>query len=260
MGKTALCLTLAQNAAIQANAVVGVFSLEMSKESLVMRMLSSEAKVDAHRFRSGYLARDDWARLAGALGTISEARIFIDDTPGISVLEMRAKARRLAAEQKGLDLIIVDYLQLMSGSSRRSESRQQEVSQISRELKGLAKELNVPLVALSQLSRAPETRTDHRPILADLRESGAIEQDADVVAFIYRDEQYNRTEENEGLAEVIIAKQRNGPTGTVNLAFLKQFTRFENAWLNDDRTLSSASDGGQHPSKSQNQLPSSSDF
>ncbi|HZH31233.1 MAG TPA: replicative DNA helicase [Pyrinomonadaceae bacterium] len=260
MGKTALCLTLAQNAAIQANAVVGVFSLEMSKESLVMRMLSSEAKVDAHRFRSGYLARDDWARLAGALGTISEARIFIDDTPGISVLEMRAKARRLAAEQKGLDLIIVDYLQLMSGSSRRSESRQQEVSQISRELKGLAKELNVPLVALSQLSRAPETRTDHRPILADLRESGAIEQDADVVAFIYRDEQYNRTEENEGLAEVIIAKQRNGPTGTANLVFLKQFTRFENAWRDDDRTLSSASDGGQLPSKSQNQLPSSSDF
>ncbi|HYO99201.1 MAG TPA: DnaB-like helicase C-terminal domain-containing protein, partial [Pyrinomonadaceae bacterium] len=141
-----------------------------------------------------------------------------------------AKARRLAAEQKRLDLIIVDYLQLMSGSSKRSESRQQEVSQISRELKGLAKELNVPLVALSQLSRAPEARTDHRPQLADLRESGAIEQDADVVAFIYREEQYNRTEENAGIAEVIIAKQRNGPTGTVNLAFLKEFTRFENMW------------------------------
>ncbi|HEX8853434.1 MAG TPA: DnaB-like helicase C-terminal domain-containing protein, partial [Pyrinomonadaceae bacterium] len=153
-----------------------------------------------------------------------------DDTPGITVLEMRAKARRLAAEQKRLDLIIVDYLQLMSGSSRRSESRQQEVSQISRELKGLAKELNVPLVALSQLSRAPESRTDHRPQLADLRESGAIEQDADVVAFIYREEQYTRTEENAGLAELIIAKQRNGPTGTVKLAFLKEFTRFENMW------------------------------
>ncbi len=167
---TSLCLTLAQNAAIQAQAVVGVFSLEMSKESLVMRMLSSEARVDAHRFRSGFLSRDEWARLAGALGTLAETRIFIDDTPGISVLEMRAKARRLAAEQKKLDLIIVDYLQLMSGSSRRAESRQQEVSQISRELKALAKELNVPLIALSQLSRAPENRTDHRPQLADLRE------------------------------------------------------------------------------------------
>ncbi|HEY0385678.1 MAG TPA: DnaB-like helicase C-terminal domain-containing protein, partial [Pyrinomonadaceae bacterium] len=227
---TALCLTLAQNAAISAQAVVGIFSLEMSKESLVMRMLSSEARVDAHRFRSGFLSRDEWARLAGALGTLAETKIFIDDTPGISVLEMRAKSRRLAAEQKKLDLIIVDYLQLMSGSSRRAESRQQEVSQISRELKGLAKELNVPLIALSQLSRAPESRTDHRPQLADLRESGAIEQDADVVAFIYREEQYNRTEENAGIAEIIIAKQRNGPTGTAKLAFLKEFTRFENMW------------------------------
>lgn len=477
MGKTALCLTLAQNAAIQARAVVGIFSLEMSKESLVMRMLSSEGRVDAHRFRSGFLSRDEWARLAGALGTLAETRIYIDDTPGITVLEMRAKARRLAAEQKKLDLIIVDYLQLMSGSSRRSESRQQEVSQISRELKALAKELNVPLIALSQLSRAPENRTDHRPQLADLREcvtgetlvlladgrrlpiarlvgtapevlslsaegrivpaksdkvwkvglrpvfdvhlasgrriratakhrlrgwegwkrvdellpgdrlavarrlpepkealvwpdarvallgqligdgsskirqaerlsawiasrkpntnvdtlpqecfenikslmreqgistsqmaatrgtafgssyqfsfapsralvaeygsilrnnelvarasddifwdrvvevepagekevydltvpgpeswladgiishnSGAIEQDADVVAFIYREEQYNRTEENAGMAEIIIAKQRNGPTGVAKLAFLKEFTRFENMW------------------------------
>jgi replicative DNA helicase len=227
---TSLCLTLAQNAAIQAQAVVGVFSLEMSKESLVMRMLCSEGRVDAHRFRSGFLSKDEWARLAGALGILADARIYIDDTPGISVLEMRAKARRLAAEQKKLDLIIVDYLQLMSGSSRRSESRQQEVSQISRDLKGLAKELNVPLIALSQLSRAPEARSDHRPQLSDLRESGSIEQDADLVAFIYREEQYNRTEENEGVAELIIAKQRNGPTGTVNLAFLKEFTRFENLW------------------------------
>ncbi len=230
MGKTSLCLTLAQNAAIQAQAVIGVFSLEMSKESLVMRMLCSEGRVDAHRFRSGFLAREEWGRLAQALGTLAEAKIFIDDTPGISVLEMRAKSRRLAAEQKRLDLIIVDYLQLMSGSSRRTDSRQQEVSQISRELKGLAKELNVPLVALSQLSRAPEARTDHRPQLADLRESGAIEQDADVVAFIYREEQYNRTEENAGIAEIIIAKQRNGPTGMAKLAFLKEFTRFENMW------------------------------
>ncbi|HVG30897.1 MAG TPA: replicative DNA helicase [Pyrinomonadaceae bacterium] len=170
MGKTSFCLTLAQNAALQAGAVVGVFSLEMSKESLVMRMLCSEGHVDAHRFRNGFLSREEWGRMAGALGRLAETKIYIDDTPGISVLEMRAKARRLAAEQKRLDLIIVDYLQLMSGSSRRSESRQQEVSQISRELKGLAKELNVPLVALSQLSRAPEARTDHRPQLADLRE------------------------------------------------------------------------------------------
>ncbi len=230
MGKTSFALTLAQNAAIHAQAVVGVFSLEMSKESLVMRMLCSEGHVDAHRFRTGFLSRDEWGRLAGALGRLAETRIYIDDTPGISVLEMRAKARRLAAEQKKLDLIIVDYLQLMSGSSRRAESRQQEVSQISRELKGLAKELNVPLIALSQLSRAPESRTDHRPQLADLRESGAIEQDADVVAFIYREEQYNRTEENAGIAEIIVSKQRNGPTGVVKLAFLKEFTRFENMW------------------------------
>lgn len=229
MGKTSFCLTVAQNAAIQAGAVVGVFSLEMSKESLVMRMLCSEGRVDAHRFRSGYLSRDEWARLAGALGTLAETKIFIDDTPGISALEMRAKARRLAAEQKRLDLIIVDYLQLMSGG-KRVESRQQEVSQISRELKGLAKELNVPLIALSQLSRATETRSDHRPQLSDLRESGSIEQDADVVAFIFREEQYNRTEENEGKSEIIIAKQRNGPTGTCELAFLKEFTRFENLW------------------------------
>jgi replicative DNA helicase len=172
-GKTSLCLTLAQNAAIQANAVVAVFSLEMSKEALVMRMLCSEARVDAHRFRSGFLARNEWPQLASALATLSEAKIYIDDTPGISVLEMRAKARRLAAEQKQLDLIIVDYLQLMSGS-RRTESRQQEVSQISRELKALAKEMNVPVIALSQLSRASETRTDHRPVLSDLRESGCV--------------------------------------------------------------------------------------
>jgi replicative DNA helicase len=230
MGKTAFCLNVAQNAAIKAGAVVGIFSLEMSKESLVMRMLSSEARVDAHRFRTGYLSRDEWARLAGALGTLADAKIFVDDTPGISVLEMRAKARRLAAEQKRLDLIVVDYLQLMSGGGRRTESRQQEVSQISRELKGLAKELNVPLVALSQLSRAAETRTDHRPQLSDLRESGAIEQDADVVGFIYREEYYNSTDENANKAEIIIAKQRNGPTGTVELAFIKEFTRFEDMW------------------------------
>jgi replicative DNA helicase len=226
MGKTALCLTLAQNAAILEKAVVAVFSLEMSKEQLVMRMLSSEAKVDAHRFRTGYLTREEWGRLAQAIGTLSEAKIFIDDTAGISVLEMRAKTRRLFSEQKKIDLIVVDYLQLMSGS-KRSESRQQEVSQISRELKGLAKELNVPIVALSQLSRAPEARNPPRPMMSDLRESGSIEQDADVVAFIYREDYYKPTEENAGIAELLISKQRNGPTGTVKLAFLKEFTRFE---------------------------------
>ena len=227
MGKTALCLTLAQNAAIMEKAVVAVFSLEMSKEQLVMRMLSSEAKVDAHRFRTGYLTRDEWGRLAEAIGTLSEAKIFIDDTAGISVLEMRAKTRRLFAEQKKLDLIVVDYMQLMSGS-KKTESRQQEVSQISRELKALAKELQVPVVALSQLSRAPEARNPPRPMMSDLRESGSIEQDADVVAFIYREDYYKPTEENAGMAELLISKQRNGPTGTVKLAFLKEFTRFEN--------------------------------
>lgn len=227
MGKTALGLTIAQNSAVQEKAVVAVFSLEMSQEQLVMRMLSSEAKVDAQRFRTGYLTRDEWGRLAGGIETLSNAKIFIDDTPGISVLEMRAKARRLAAEQKALDLIVVDYLQLMGGS-RRVESRQQEVSQISRELKSLAKELNVPVIAISQLSRAPEARNPPKPLMSDLRESGSIEQDADVVAFIYREDYYNRTDENNGLAELIIAKQRNGPTGTIRLAFLKEFTRFEN--------------------------------
>ncbi len=227
MGKTALCLTVAQNAAILENAVVGIFSLEMSKEQLVMRMMSSEAKVDAKRFRQGMLSREEWERLGRAIGTLSDTKIFIDDTPGISVLEMRAKARRLAAEQKRLDLIVVDYLQLMSGSGR-TESRQQEVSKISRELKGLAKEMNVPVIALSQLSRAPEARNPPKPMMSDLRESGSIEQDADVVAFIYREDYYKPDEENQGMAELIISKQRNGPTGTVRLAFLKEFTRFEN--------------------------------
>jgi len=191
-----------------------------------MRMMASEAKVDASRFRRGILSRDEWERLARAIGTLAEARMFIDDTPGISVLEMRAKARRLAAEQKRLDLIVVDYLQLMTGG--RTENRQQEVSQISRELKGLAKELNVPVIALSQLSRAPEARNPPKPMMSDLRESGSIEQDADVVAFIYREDYYKPTDENAGMAELLISKQRNGPTGTIKLAFLKEFTRFEN--------------------------------
>ncbi len=173
------------------------------------------------------MTRDEWGRLAEAIGTLSNAKIFIDDTPGISVLEMRAKTRRLFTEQKKLDLIVVDYMQLMSGG-KRTESRQQEVSQISRELKGLAKEMQVPIIALSQLSRAPEARNPPRPMMSDLRESGSIEQDADVVAFIYREDYYKPSEENAGIAELLIAKQRNGPTGTVKLAFLKEFTRFEN--------------------------------
>ncbi|MGE3466045.1 MAG: replicative DNA helicase [Pyrinomonadaceae bacterium] len=229
MGKTALCLTLAQNAALKTGAVVAVFSLEMSKEQLVTRMLSSEAHINAHRFRTGHLMQNEWGRLSGAIATLSEAKIFIDDTPAISALEIRAKVRRLAAEQKALDLIVIDYLQLMSGGGgRRSENRQQEVSQISRELKALAKEMDVPVVALSQLSRAPEARTPPKPLMSDLRESGSIEQDADVVAFIYREDYYKPTDENQGLAELIVSKQRNGPTGTVKLAFLKEFTRFEN--------------------------------
>jgi len=227
MGKTSLALTLAQHAAIKSDAVVGIFSLEMSAEALAMRMLCSEAQVDGQKFRSGFLNNEEWTRLAKSLNTLANTRIFIDDTAAISVLEMRAKARRLATEQRKRHMIIVDYLQLMSGTSGRFESRQQEVSQISRELKALAKELDVPMVALSQLSRAPENRTDHRPQLADLRESGAIEQDADVVAFIYRDEQYNRTEANRNIAELIVAKQRNGPTDTVYLAFRSQLVRFE---------------------------------
>jgi replicative DNA helicase len=237
MGKTSFALMLAENAAIHAGAVVGMFSLEMSKEALVTRMLCSQGNIDQQRFRNGFLSRAEWAQIAKSLGTLADTKIFLDDTPGITVLEMRAKARRLAAEQKRLDLVVVDYLQLMSGSARRFESRQQEVSQISRELKGLAKELNVPLVALSQLSRAPESRSDHRPQLADLRESGALEQDADLVAFIYRPEQYKSPEERDSMpddeknvAELIIAKQRNGPTGTVNLRFTPSSMRFDNLY------------------------------
>jgi replicative DNA helicase len=237
MGKTSFALMLAENAAIHAGAVVGIFSLEMSKEALVMRLLCSQGNIDAQRFRNGFLSRPEWAQIAKSLGILADSKIFLDDTAGISVLEMRAKSRRLAAEQKKLDLIIVDYLQLMTGSAKRVESRQQEVSQISRELKALAKEMNVPVVALSQLSRAPESRSDHRPQLADLRESGALEQDADVVAFIYREEQYKTPEERNNLpedqknvAELIVAKQRNGPTGSVDLRFTPSSMRFDNLY------------------------------
>ncbi|MGH9829359.1 MAG: replicative DNA helicase, partial [Blastocatellia bacterium] len=229
MGKTALALNMGLYAA-RNTLVVGIFSLEMSSEQLVSRLLCSEARVDAHRLRTGYLNREEWAKLADALRRLSETKIFLDDTPGQSVMEMRAKARRLKAEH-GLDLLIVDYLQLMSGRGR-PESRQQEVSQISRDLKGLAKELDLPVVALSQLSRAPEQRggENRRPQLSDLRESGAIEQDADVVCFIFREEVYNESPENQGIAELIVGKQRNGPTGTVKLVFQKEFTRFDNMW------------------------------
>ncbi|HEX4565289.1 MAG TPA: replicative DNA helicase [Vicinamibacterales bacterium] len=231
MGKTSLVLNIAQHIGTQTEMTVGFFSLEMSKEQLFMRMLTSEARIDAHRFRSGYLNEKDYGRLSHALGTLAEARVFIDDTASIGVLEMRAKARRLQAEH-GLHLLIIDYIQLMQGRGR-FESRQQELASISRSLKGLAKELKIPIVALSQLSRAPETRSDHRPQLSDLRESGALEQDADLVMFIFREEQY-RTEdgqpnqEAEGVAEIIVGKQRNGPTGVVKLAFIKEHTRFEN--------------------------------
>jgi replicative DNA helicase len=230
MGKTSLVLNLALYCGIEAGKSVGVFSLEMSKEQLFMRMLTSEARVDAHRFRGGFLGEQDYARLVDAFARLHDAKVFIDDTPSVGILEMRAKSRRLKLEH-GLDMIVVDYLQLMQGRGR-FESRQQELASISRSLKILAKELNVPIVALSQLSRAPETRGDHRPQLSDLRESGALEQDADVVLFIFREDMYatdgERNPETEGTAEIIIGKQRNGPTGTVRLAFLKQYTRFEN--------------------------------
>jgi replicative DNA helicase len=231
MGKTSFVLNIAQHVGTSTDMTVGFFSLEMSKEQLFMRMLTSEARIDAHRFRSGYLSEKDYGRLSQALGTLAEARVYIDDTASIGVLEMRAKARRLQAEH-GLHLLIIDYIQLMTGRGR-FESRQQELATISRSLKGLAKELRVPIVALSQLSRATETRSDHRPQRSDLRESGALEQDADVVMFIFREEQYRTDDgqpntEAEGVAEIIVGKQRNGPTGSVKLAFVKEHTRFEN--------------------------------
>jgi replicative DNA helicase len=226
MGKTSLCLNVAQYASKKTGETVGVFSLEMSKEQLVLRMLCADARVDAHRLRTGNLQEKDWARLAKAYAELSACKIFIDDSATLTPLEMRAKCRRLKAEH-GLGLVMVDYLQLVS-SGGRVENRQQEIASISRSLKGLAKELQVPVMALSQLSRAPEARTEKRPQLSDLRESGAIEQDADLVMFIFREEEYKPTDDNRGIAELIIGKQRNGPTGTVKLAFIKEFTRFEN--------------------------------
>jgi replicative DNA helicase len=233
MGKTSLVLNVAQHVGTKTGMTVGFFSLEMSKEQLFMRLLTSEARIDAHRLRGGFLGERDWGRLSTAIGTLSEAKIFIDDTPSIGVLEMRAKCRRLKSEH-GLHLVIIDYIQLMQGRGR-FENRTLEVASISRSLKGLAKELSVPIVVLSQLSRAPESRSDHRPQLSDLRESGALEQDADVVAFIFREDLYQDKSQPptdaQGVAELIIGKQRNGPTGVVKLAFIREFTRFENLAL-----------------------------
>lgn len=227
MGKSALAINMVEHAGVVEKIPVAVFSLEMSKEQLVQRMLCAHARVDAHKVRTGYLAPSDWPKLTAAAGTLSEAPIFIDDTPAISVMELRAKARRLFRAQHNIQLIVLDYMQLMRGSGK-AESRQQEISDISRSLKELSRELNVPVLAISQLSRAVEARTDHRPQLSDLRESGAIEQDADVVVLILREEYYNSTPENQGIAEIIIAKQRNGPVGSMKLAFIKEYTRFEN--------------------------------
>lgn len=228
MGKTAFVLNIAQHVAFRQNLAVAIFSLEMSKEQLVNRLFSLESHVDAQVLRTGNLKDTDWEKLIEGAGTIGKSRMIIDDTSGISIAEMRSKCRKYKLEQ-GLDLIIIDYLQLMSGSGGKSnESRQQEISEISRSLKGLARELNVPVIALSQLSRAVESRTDKRPMLSDLRESGAIEQDADVCMFIYREDYYIPDTEDKNIAEIIIAKQRNGPIGTVRLAWMPQYTRFGN--------------------------------
>jgi replicative DNA helicase len=240
MGKTAFAMNIAENAAVLDGKVVGVFSLEMSREALLMRMLASHAQVDSKDLRQGFLTKEDMRKLTHAVEQLTQSKLYIDDTPGISVSEMRAKARRLR-QKEGLDLIIVDYLQLMSAvpiGGKRFENRTQEVSAISRGLKALAKELKVPVVALSQLSRAPESRGgDHRPQLSDLRESGSIEQDADVVAFIFREEVYKKDDPDlEGMAELIIAKQRNGPTDTIKMAFVKRYTRFENLAHESDYT------------------------
>ncbi|MCG3135213.1 MAG: Replicative DNA helicase [Planctomycetes bacterium] len=234
MGKTTFCLNLAEHAAVDEGKAIAIFSLEMSRHSLVQNMLCSRARVDAHKLRRGFLADDDWSRISQAAGKMSEAKVFIDDTPGLSPLLLRAKARRLK-NQHDISLVIIDYLQLMEvpSMSRGDESRQAEISFISRSLKGLARELSIPIIALSQLNRSVDSREDHRPRMSDLRESGAIEQDADVVMFLYRPEYYEmdpeRKAELAGQAELIVGKQRNGPTGTVGLTFLAQYMRFENA-------------------------------
>ena len=237
MGKTAFCLNIAEYAAIENKIPVAIFSLEMSKEQLVIRMLCSQAHVEGTRLRTGYLNESDWPKLTIAAGNLSEAPIYIDDTAALSALELRAKARRLKSEH-GLGMLIVDYLQLMKGRAR-VENRQQEISEISRSLKALSKELSIPVIAVSQLSRKTEERTGNRPQLSDLRESGAIEQDADLIIFIYRDEVYNRAEDNpnRGKAEVIIGKQRNGPIGKIDLAFLDKFTTFKDLYKGETENI-----------------------
>ena len=228
MGKTAFVLNITDYIAVRRQKTCLIFSLEMSKEQLVNRMLSMESNVDSQKLRTGTLTDADWDAVVEGIGTIGSSKLVIDDTPGISIMELRSKCRKVKLEH-GLDLVMIDYLQLMSGSGKNGDNRQQEISEISRSLKAIARELSVPVIALSQLSRACETRTDHRPMLSDLRESGAIEQDADVVMFIYRDDYYNKDSENKGIAEIIIAKQRNGPIGTVNLVWLPDYTKFANA-------------------------------
>lgn len=227
MGKTAFALNIAHHVALKQNCSVAIFSLEMSKDQLMNRLLCSEASIDAQKLRSGDLQTPDWESIIQAIHVLSSAKVYIDDTPGISPREILSKCRKLKIE-RGIDLIVIDYIQLMSGGGGKQESRQQEISSISRHLKGIAREIDVPIIALSQLSRACEQRADHRPLLSDLRESGAIEQDADVVAFLYRDEYYFPETEKQNMAELIIAKQRNGPTGTVELAWLGQYTKFGN--------------------------------
>lgn len=227
MGKSAFALNIATNAAVRANTGVAIFSLEMSKEQMTNRILCSEAMVDSNKVRTGKIEDDDWTKLAEASGALSQAQIFIDDTPGISVMEIRAKCRKLKLE-KNIGLVVIDYIQLVQGSSKKNSSREQEISEISRSLKILAKEIGVPVIALSQLSRSVEQRPDHRPMLSDLRESGAIEQDADIVMFLYRDDYYNEDSEKKNIAEVILAKHRAGSTGTVELAWLGSYTKFAN--------------------------------
>ncbi|HZG15687.1 MAG TPA: replicative DNA helicase [Candidatus Bathyarchaeia archaeon] len=224
VGKTAFALNVAQNVAARAGETVAIFSLEMSASQLVQRMICAEGNLDASKMRSGWLEEDDWQKLTMAIGTLAKAPIYIDDSPGVTVQDIRAKCRRLQAE-RGLGMILIDYLQLIHGRGK-GDNRQQEVSEISRTLKGIARELNVPVIALSQLSRSVEQRQDKRPMMSDIRESGSIEQDADIVAFLYRDDYYDKQTENKNVIEVIIAKQRNGPTGTVELAFLKEFNKF----------------------------------
>ncbi|XID91684.1 replicative DNA helicase [Paenibacillaceae bacterium WGS1546] len=225
VGKTAFALNIAQNVAVRASETVAIFSLEMSAAQLVQRIICAESNVDAQRMRTGHLEGDDWEKLSMAIGSLSEAQIYIDDTPGITVSDIRAKCRRLKKE-KGLGMILIDYLQLIQGRGKAGENRQQEVSEISRTLKQIARELEVPVIALSQLSRGVEQRQDKRPMMSDLRESGSIEQDADIVAFLYRDDYYDKESEKKNIIEIIIAKQRNGPVGTVELVFLKNFNKF----------------------------------